>query len=57
MGTFYVSVRMVVEAKNIEDAYQIGEDAASFLNTDFEPETGYVEETLLGEVEADDSNI
>lgn len=57
MGTFYVSVRMVVEAKNIEQASQIGEDAAAFLNSDFEPDAGYVEETLLGEVEADDANI
>ena len=57
MGTFYVSVRMVVDAKNIEQAHQIGEDAAAFLASDFEPDAGYVEETLLGEVEEDDANI
>lgn len=57
MGTFYVSVRMVVDAKNIEQAHQIGEDAAAFLASDFSPDAGYVEETLLGEVEADDANI
>ena len=57
MGTYYVSVRMVVDAKNLEQAHQIGEDAAAFLGSDFTPDDGYIEETLLGEVEEDENNI